>query len=74
MADDIVAQTRHLKVGDTVTLLNHPFKITGIVAHGKGARFFIPLKSGQEIVGADKKSRCFLCGARAIPKGLGRKS
>jgi putative ABC transport system permease protein len=54
LADDIVAQTRHLKVGDTVTLLNHPFRICGIVAHGKGARFFIPLKSGQDIVGAEK--------------------
>jgi putative ABC transport system permease protein len=74
MADDIVAQTRHLKVGDTVTLLNHPFKITGIVAHGKGARFFIPLKSVKTSWGRTRKSRCFLCGARAIPKGLGRKS
>ena len=27
IADDIIAQTRHLKVGDTVTLINHPFKI-----------------------------------------------
>src|SRR3974390_2528826 len=53
VADDIVAQTRHLKVGDTVTLINHPFKIVGIVAHGKGARFFIPLKTGQEVIGAE---------------------
>jgi putative ABC transport system permease protein len=59
MADDIVAQTRHLKVGDTVNLLNHTFRISGIVAHGKGARFFIPLKAGQDIVGADKKVSMF---------------
>ncbi len=59
IADDIVAQTRHIKVGDTVTLLNHPFKISGIVAHGKGARFFIPLRSGQDIVGADKRVSMF---------------
>jgi putative ABC transport system permease protein len=59
MADDIVAQTRHLKIGDTVTLVNHPFRISGIVAHGKGARFFIPLKTGQDLVGADKKVSMF---------------
>src|SRR6266581_6120110 len=33
IADDIIAQTRHLKVGSQVTLLNHQFTISGIVAH-----------------------------------------
>src|SRR6266404_7622620 len=59
IADDVVAQSRHLKVGDTVTLLGHPFTICGIVAHGKGARFFIPLKTAQEISGADKRVSVF---------------
>jgi len=59
IADDIVAQTRHLKVGDTVTLINQSFRISGIVAHGKGARFFIPLKTGQDIMGADKRVSMF---------------
>jgi putative ABC transport system permease protein len=59
IADDIVAQSRHLKVGDKVTLLGHPFTICGIVAHGKGARFFIPLKSAQDISGAEKKISLF---------------
>lgn len=55
IADDIVAQSKHLKVGDTVTLLNHPFTICGIVAHGKGARYFIPLKTAQDLTGADNR-------------------
>jgi len=59
LADDIVAQTRHLNVGGTVSLLNHPFTITGIVAHGKGARFFIPLKTAQDIAGAEKRVSMF---------------
>ncbi len=59
LADDIVAQARHLKVGSKVSLLNHTFTITGIVAHGKGARFFIPLRSAQEIAGADKRVSMF---------------
>jgi len=53
LADDIIAQTRHIKVGDTVSLSNHAFTVSGIVAHGKGARFFIPLKTGQDILGAE---------------------
>ncbi|HKN25994.1 MAG TPA: FtsX-like permease family protein [Candidatus Acidoferrum sp.] len=59
IADDIVAQTRHLKVGDKVTLINRPFRISGIVAHGKGARFFIPLKTGQDVMGAEKRVSMF---------------
>jgi putative ABC transport system permease protein len=59
IADDIIAHTKHLKVGDTVTLVNHPFKISGIVAHGKGARYFLPLKSAQDIVGAQNHVSMF---------------
>jgi putative ABC transport system permease protein len=59
IADDVVAQTRHLKVGDTVMLVDHPFRITGIVAHGKGARFFIPLNTGQDMVGAENRVSMF---------------
>ena len=55
IADDIVAQSKHLKVGDEVTLLNHPFTICGIVAHGKGARYFVPLKTAQDLTGADNR-------------------
>ncbi len=59
LADDIAAQTRHLKVGDTVTLINRPFRISGIVVHGKGARFYIPLKTAQDVMGADKHVSVF---------------
>ena len=55
IADDIVAQSKHLKVGDQVTLLNHSFTISGIVVHGKGARYFIPLKTAQDLAAADGK-------------------
>lgn len=59
LADDIVAQSRHLKVGDEIALLNHNFTISGIVSHGKGARYFIPLKTAQDIAGADKRVSMF---------------
>jgi len=59
IADDIIAQSRHFKVGDRITLLNHSFTICGIVAHGKGARYFIPLKTAQDIAGADNRVSMF---------------
>lgn len=59
IADDIIARTRHLKVADQVTLLNHTFTVSGIVAHGKGARFFIPIRTAQEIAGAEHRVSMF---------------
>ena len=59
LADDIMAQTRHLKVGDQISQLNHTFTVCGIVAHGKGARLFIPLKTAQEISGVEKRVSMF---------------
>lgn len=59
IADDIIAQSKHLKVGDTITLLNRTFHVTGIVAHGKGARFFIPIKTAQEIAGVENRISMF---------------
>ena len=59
LADDIIAQSKHIKVGDHITLLNHGFLVTGIVAHGKGARFFIPLRTAQEIAGVENRVSMF---------------
>jgi putative ABC transport system permease protein len=59
IADDIIAQTKHLKVGDQITLLNRSFTVSGVVAHGKGARFFIPIKTAQEIAGVENRVSMF---------------
>jgi putative ABC transport system permease protein len=59
LADDIIAQSKHLKVGDHITLLNHNFTVSGIVAHGKGARFFIALKTAQELAGVENRVSMF---------------
>src|SRR5580692_2785481 len=53
IADDLAAQSRKLRVGQKTILLGHEFTISGIVVHGKGARFFIPIKTAQDIAGAD---------------------
>jgi putative ABC transport system permease protein len=55
IADDLAAQGRKLKVGDSVTLANRKFNISGIVIHGKGARFFVPLATAQDMAGAENR-------------------
>ena len=69
IADDIIAQTRHLKVGSQITLLNRPFTVCGIVAHGKGARFFIPIRTAQEIAGAEKRVSMFYVRSKGDTEG-----
>ena len=59
MADDLAAHSQKLHVGGTTTLIGHEFTISGIVVHGKGARFFIPLKTAQDIAGADQRVSMF---------------
>jgi putative ABC transport system permease protein len=55
MADDLAAAGRNLRVGEKLTLMNHEFDLKGVVVHGKGARFFVPLKTAQEIAGAENR-------------------
>jgi putative ABC transport system permease protein len=55
IADDLAAEAGHLHVGEMTTLLGHEFKVAGIVVHGRGARFFIPLKTAQDIAGAQNR-------------------
>jgi putative ABC transport system permease protein len=58
IVDDYFAGMNHVKVGDTVEILNKPFRISGIVPHGKGGRKFLPLTTMQDLVaqGEDKAS------------------
>jgi putative ABC transport system permease protein len=55
IADDLAAQGRKLTVGGTVSLMNRTFRVSGIVVHGKGARFFVPIETAQGIAGAQKR-------------------
>jgi putative ABC transport system permease protein len=51
LVDDIYTNGKHVKVGDTIQLFNHGFRVAGIVAHGKGSRLFVPLATLQELNG-----------------------
>jgi putative ABC transport system permease protein len=46
-------------VGETITILNHPFRICGIVEHGKGGRKFVPIKTLGGFLGAENNASVF---------------
>jgi len=60
MIDDIQAGSENppLKVGDNIPLWNNNFKLVGIVASGKGARLYVPLRVAQAL--NDGGNRCTL--------------
>ena len=70
VADDLAARSRKLRVGQKAMLLGHEFTISGIVVHGKGARFFIPIKTAQDIAGADKRVSMFYVRSRGNTEGV----
>jgi len=59
VVDDLFAQSKHVKVGDSIEILNTPFRICGIVEHGKGARKFIPISTLQDLNGSKDKATIF---------------
>jgi putative ABC transport system permease protein len=61
IVDDLFAQANRSKVGDTIEILNNPFRICGIVEHGKGGRKFLQISTLQELAGGkDKASQMYL--------------
>ncbi len=56
LVDDLFAQSKHAKVGDSIQILNNKFHICGIVERGKGGRKFIPLHTMQDLIGAPDKA------------------
>jgi putative ABC transport system permease protein len=59
LIDDILAQAKHIKIGDKMEILNHEFRVAGIVAAGKGARKFLPIGTLQDLNGSKDKASVF---------------
>ena len=59
IVDDFFAGMNHKKVGDTVKILDHDFRISGIVPHGKGGRKFLPLATMQDLISAEGHASVF---------------
>jgi putative ABC transport system permease protein len=57
IVDDVFARTgKSYRVGDTITILNHSFRISGIVESGKGGRRLVPIATLGELTGSDGKA------------------
>ena len=59
LVDDIFARSHHVKIGQQIEILNHEFRVSGIVEHGKGARKFVPIQTLQDLIGAQGKASAF---------------
>jgi putative ABC transport system permease protein len=59
IVDDYFADLKHVKVGDSIQILDHQFRICGVVEHGKGARKFLPIATMQDLIGAPGHASVF---------------
>jgi len=59
LVDDFFAHQKNIHTGDTIEVLNHQFRVSGIVEHGKGARKFLLLSTLQDLIGAQGKASIF---------------
>ncbi len=59
LVDDLYASTHRAKVGDKIEILNHEFRIAGIVERGRGARKFLQIGALQDLIGAQGKASLF---------------
>jgi putative ABC transport system permease protein len=57
--DEYVADSSKVKVGDTMTVLNQPYRVSGIVEPGKGGRKFLPMATMQDLLSAQGKASIF---------------
>jgi putative ABC transport system permease protein len=58
--DDYFAKSDHgHHVGEMVTILNHEFRICGIVEHGKGGRKFLPIHTLGALMGSPDNATLF---------------
>jgi putative ABC transport system permease protein len=59
VVDDLWARNNKAKAGDVVTMLNHQFKISGIVEHGQGSRVFMSMSDMSELTGQMPRAALF---------------
>ncbi len=58
--DDLLANSKPgYHVGDTLQILDHPFRICGIVLRGKGGRKLIPIDTMGDLTGSTGKASVF---------------
>jgi len=59
IVDDFFASAHQVHAGSSVEILNHKFRVCGVVPNGRGARRYLPIKTIQELIGAENKASIF---------------
>jgi putative ABC transport system permease protein len=59
VVDDLYAEAKGIGVGDEVSLLNHTFRVSGVVDNGKGARLYMNITTAQDMMGAPDRASLF---------------
>jgi len=60
IVDDVFAQTKPgYRVGETIQILGHPFRICGIVESGKGGRKMLPIETLGSLISAPGRASQF---------------
>src|SRR5215472_14057454 len=59
LVDEYYATTNRVRIGDPVNVLNHDFRVCGIIPQGRGSRRYIPLATMQDLIGAGNKASMF---------------
>jgi putative ABC transport system permease protein len=65
IVDDVFASGRNpatsqpYAVGETIKVMDHPFRISGIVEHGKGGRKLLPIDTMGDLMGSSGRASMF---------------
>ncbi|HLW55248.1 MAG TPA: FtsX-like permease family protein [Candidatus Angelobacter sp.] len=59
IVDEYYAAANKVHIGDTVSALEHSFRVCGIVPQGRGSRTFVQLSTLQDLTGAEGKASLF---------------
>ncbi len=59
IVDDFFAGAHNVHAGSNIEILNHKFRVCGIVPNGRGARRYIEIHTMQDLIGAENKASIF---------------
>src|SRR5258708_1540462 len=59
IVDDFFAGAHNVHAGSGIEILNHKFRVCGIVPNGRGARRYIEIHTMQDLIGAENKASIF---------------
>jgi putative ABC transport system permease protein len=59
IVDDIYAEGNKVRVGSVVDVLNHKFRVCGVIPHGRGSRRYVLMSTMQELTGSPNKASVF---------------